>query len=98
MVKLTRLNNDLVVINADHLSCVEARPDTTLFLITGEKIIVRESLDEVVALCIEYRRLVRMTDPSTTAPIEGDPPAIVGVPRRVSEYPSRRPQPFRGDR
>lgn len=94
MLKLTRLNNQTVAINPDHISWVEATPDTTLSLINGEKLLVRESLDELIHAVIQYRRLVRMTEPQSNeilGPVEGDPPRL-GVSLRVphlSEYPRR---------
>lgn len=48
MLKLTRLDHRTVAINPDHITWVEANPDTTLCLIGDRKIIVRESLDEVI--------------------------------------------------
>ena len=64
MIKLTRLNNHIVAINPDHIGWADATPDTTLFMIGGEKIIVRETLDELIGQIIEFRRRVRMTEPS----------------------------------
>jgi flagellar protein FlbD len=92
MIKLTRLNNHTVAINPDHISWADATPDTTLALIAGEKIIVRESLDDLVALVVEFRRLVRAT-PMPTEPedaLVGDPPRVTVSPRRThSEPPAR---------
>lgn len=48
MLKLTRLDHRTVAINPDHIAWVEATPDTTLCLLGDRKIIVRESLDEVI--------------------------------------------------
>lgn len=47
MLKLTRLNHQPVAINPDHISYVEAHPDTTLYLFNGERLLVRESVDEL---------------------------------------------------
>jgi flagellar protein FlbD len=59
MLKLTRLNNQTVVVNPDHIYAAEAAPDTTLKLAGGERIIVRETLDELISCVVEYRRRVR---------------------------------------
>jgi uncharacterized protein YlzI (FlbEa/FlbD family) len=48
MIKLTRLDRQEIAINSDLIVWVEAHPDTTLRLATGERILVREALDEVV--------------------------------------------------
>ncbi len=93
MLKLTRLNNHIVAINPDHIGWVDATPDTTLALIGGEKIIVRESLDELIALVIQFRRLVRVGLEHAGAPdgFIGDPLTITIPPRRAqSEAPQQR--------
>ncbi len=91
MIKLRRLNNQVVAINPDHIEWVDATPDTTLFLIGGEKIIVRETLEELIDLVVEFRRRVRRTEPPThlLGDVEGDPPRIASVPamRRISDPP-----------
>ena len=48
MLKLTRLNHHVIAINPDHICWVEETPDTTLSLVNGEKLLVRESLDELI--------------------------------------------------
>ncbi len=55
MIDLTRLNGTRIVINCDLIKFAEAAPDTTLTLVTGEKLIVREGLDELTASIIAYR-------------------------------------------
>jgi flagellar protein FlbD len=91
LIKLTRLNHHIVAINPDHIGWVDATPDTTLVLIGGEKIIVRETLDELIGLVVEFRRRVRMTEPCVDrlGTLEGDPPRVGSVPaaRRMSDRP-----------
>lgn len=88
MLKLTRLNNHVVAINPDHIGWVDSTPDTTLFLIGGEKIIVRETLAELIAAVIDFRRLIRGADPEG-GPI-GDPPRFGPPPRApTSDFPAR---------
>ncbi len=58
MIKLTRLNREPFVLNADLIEHLEATPDTVISLITGQKVMVRESADEVIRRVIEYRRAV----------------------------------------
>ena len=102
MIKLTRLNNHVVVINPDHICWADATPDTTLFLIGGEKIIVRETLEELIEQVVEFRRRARMSSPSMDplGVIEGDPPRIAGTPalRRASDPPRRSGPPSMGPR
>jgi flagellar protein FlbD len=93
MLKLTRLNNHTVAINPDHISWADAMPDTTLALIGGEKIIVRETLDELIALVVEFRRLIRAGSWSSEPhdALIGDPPRISVAPRRSQSDPPPRP-------
>ena len=99
MIKLTRLNQHTVAINPDHIAWIEALPDTTLFLIGNEKILVREAVDDVIDLVIEFRRLVRR-GVQTADDVTGDPPHVGPVaPRRASDVPTHRasaPAPSRG--
>ncbi len=56
MIRVTRLNGSQLVVNADLIREVEATPDTVVTLTTGNKLLVRESVDEVVRAVIQYRR------------------------------------------
>jgi flagellar protein FlbD len=59
MIKLTRLNGEEFVVNADLIRFVERRPDTYITLVNDERLIVRESLEEVVARSTEFARDTR---------------------------------------
>ena len=61
MIRLTRLNGDEFVVNADLIRFIESRPDTFVTLTTDDRLIVRESVEEVVKRAISYSRAVRMT-------------------------------------
>ncbi len=58
MIRLTRLNNQPLTVNSDLIKFVEQSPDTLITLVTGEKIVVRETADEVLARLIEFRRSI----------------------------------------
>jgi flagellar protein FlbD len=58
MIQLTRLNNHPLVVNSDLIKLVEQAPDTVITLVSGEKIVVRESARDVIALVIQFRRSV----------------------------------------
>lgn len=55
MIALTRLNGHPMMLNSDLIKTAEASPDTMLTLINGEKLIVREQLDEVMERVLAYR-------------------------------------------
>jgi flagellar protein FlbD len=56
MIELTKLQNAKIVVNADLIEFVESTPDTLITTTTGKKLMVRESVDEVVKAIIEYKR------------------------------------------
>jgi flagellar protein FlbD len=59
MIALTRLNGQQFVINADKIRYIESTPDTVVCCDTGEKMMVKETLQEVMKRAIEYARVVR---------------------------------------
>ena len=58
MIQLTRLNNHPLIINSDLIKAIENAPDTVISLVTGEKIVVLESSEEVLERIIEFRRRI----------------------------------------
>ncbi len=58
MINVTRLNGKKYVINADLVEFVEETPDTVITTITGRKVLVKETSEEVIDLVVEYRRRV----------------------------------------
>ena len=63
MITVTRLNGQQFVVNAEMIRTVEANPDTTIQLINGDHVIVRESMQQVVELAVEYGRSLRRLIP-----------------------------------
>jgi flagellar protein FlbD len=58
MIQLTRLNNQPLMVNSDLIKYVERAPDTVLTLVTGEKIIVRETPEHVLERIVAFRRAI----------------------------------------
>lgn len=78
MLKLTRLNQQVVAINPDHIVYIDVAPDTTLRLLNGDKLIVRESLDELIDRYVEFRRRIHTLGPGV-CPLgrsEGERPIV----------------------
>ncbi len=59
VITVTRFDKRVVVLNAELIKMIEAKPDTAISLINGDRILVRESVDEVVKRAVEYGRIVR---------------------------------------
>jgi flagellar protein FlbD len=56
MIRLTHLDGSPFVLNAELIRYVEQLPDTFVTLTTGERLVVREPLDEVVRRAVDYQR------------------------------------------
>lgn len=63
MIALTRLNGKGFVLNAELIRTIEENPDTTITLVSGDHIVVREKMAEVVTRTIDYGRLLRRLMP-----------------------------------
>lgn len=61
MLKLTRLDQRVIALNPTHVVWVESTPDTMVLLLGGQKIIVRESIDEVTELFTSFYERVGYT-------------------------------------
>lgn len=58
MVKLSRINGAEVTVNAELIETVEATPDTIVALTTGKRLMVVETIDQVVEKVMAYRRSI----------------------------------------
>ena len=58
MIQLTRLNNQPLIVNCELIKFVEKAPDTVLTLMNNEKIVVRETSEEVLDKIVDFRRRV----------------------------------------
>ena len=58
MILLTRLDKSRVLVNIETVKLFESTPDTVVIFLNGDSMIVTESLEEVEARVIEYKRKV----------------------------------------
>jgi len=58
MIQLTRLNNQPLTVNSDLIKFIEKAPDTVLTLVSGEKVVVLESSEQVLEKVVEFRRTI----------------------------------------
>ncbi|HHZ16594.1 MAG TPA: flagellar FlbD family protein [Peptococcaceae bacterium] len=58
MIELTKLNGTPFVVNAELIEIIEATPDTVITLINGRKMMVKETVDEVVKKAVDYKKLI----------------------------------------
>lgn len=59
MIYLTKLNGNQFIVNADLIESVEATPDTMITLTNGKKIVVTESIAEVIQKSLEYKGKIK---------------------------------------
>jgi flagellar protein FlbD len=71
MIQLTRLNNTRLAVNSDLIKYVEEAPDTVITLLNGEKLVVRETTEQVIGRVRDFRRSV-LCAASGTAPASVD--------------------------
>ncbi|PKK84422.1 MAG: endoflagellar protein [candidate division Zixibacteria bacterium HGW-Zixibacteria-1] len=57
MIRLTKLNDQEIVINDDLIEFIESTPDTIISLIDGKKIMVRETPDEIIKRVAAFRKM-----------------------------------------
>jgi len=58
MIRVTRLDGTEYYINPHQIECIEVRPDTTLLMMSGRNLIVREEVDTVLEKILAYRNLL----------------------------------------
>lgn len=58
MISVVRLDGKSMMLNADWIQSVESTPDTLITLTNGAKIIVQDSLDQVIRAFKAYKREV----------------------------------------
>ncbi len=69
MILLTRLNNRPLVVNSDMIKFIENTPDTVITLVSGEKIVVLETVAEVMEAILNFRcRIVAAASASVRGP------------------------------
>jgi flagellar protein FlbD len=83
MIQLTRLNNHPLMVNSDLIKFVEKAPDTVLTLVSGEKIVVLETSQQVLEKIVEYRRAILsgtfLHSPEATAAAAKDAPPCAPI-------------------
>lgn len=56
MIELTRMDGKAIILNADWIQSIESTPDTLITLTTGVKLIVKDSVPDVVKAFKRYKR------------------------------------------
>ncbi|MBN2509626.1 MAG: flagellar FlbD family protein [Spirochaetales bacterium] len=58
MIKVTKLNGTSYYVNPHQIEYIELNPDTTLIMLSGKRLVVKEDYDTIFSDIVEYRRLI----------------------------------------
>jgi len=75
MIQLTRLNNTRLAVNSDLIKYVEQAPDTVITLLNGEKLLVRETTEQIIERVLNFRRSMLTASSEMAQPGAGHDPA-----------------------
>jgi flagellar protein FlbD len=58
MIKVTRLNDSVLMVNVDRIQSLQAIPETVITFTNNDKIMVKEPLEEVSQKIVDYQRTI----------------------------------------
>ncbi|MBU1626306.1 flagellar FlbD family protein [bacterium] len=58
MIRVTRLDNTQIVINAEIIETIEEAPDTIISTTSNKKYFVKETAEQVIEKIIQYRKFI----------------------------------------
>lgn len=67
MIRLSRLKGGTLVVNLEVIATLEATPDTIVTLTNGDKLLVADRVDDIIAKAVAYRQAI-MAGPPILAP------------------------------
>ena len=58
MIKVTRLNDSVLMINVEMIQSLQATPDTVITFTNHDRLMVKEPVEEISQRIVEYQRSV----------------------------------------
>ena len=58
MIKVTRLNNIEMIVNAERIQSLQSTPDTLITFTNKDRLMVREPVEELSRRILDYRRML----------------------------------------
>ncbi|MGF7057162.1 flagellar FlbD family protein [Brassicibacter mesophilus] len=55
MIELRKLNDKAFILNCELIESIEETPDTVITLTTGKKLLVKETVDEIINKVITFK-------------------------------------------
>ena len=59
MIKVTRLNDSVLMINVEMIQSLQATPDTVITFTNQDRLMVKEPVEEISQRIVEYQRSVK---------------------------------------
>ena len=81
MIKVTRLNDSVLIINVEMIQSLQATPDTVITFTNQDRLMVKEPVEEISQRIVEYQRSVNAMDGDEAC----DSPEMMG---HGSEFPA----------
>ena len=70
MIQVTRLDGREMILNAELIFSIQQTPDTLVAFTTGERLMVKDTLEEVMSKVIDYRRHINALLPHVIHEVE----------------------------
>ena len=58
MIQVTKLNDKTYYLNPHQIEYIECNPDTTIIMLSGKRLVVRDDYQALFGKIVEYRRLI----------------------------------------
>jgi len=81
MIKVTRLNDSVLIINVEMIQSLQATPDTVITFTNQDRLMVKEPVEEISQRIVEYQRSVNVMEGDEAC----DNPEMMG---HDSEFPA----------
>ena len=59
MILLKKINSAPFAVNADLIQYIEETPDTVITMTNDDKVVVQETMADIIQKVVHYRRLIR---------------------------------------
>jgi len=58
MIEVTRLDGRTYYVNPHQIEYIESNPDTTMVMLSGKRLVVREPYEQILERIVSYRKLI----------------------------------------
>ena len=58
MIEVTRLDGKVFYVNPHQIEYIESNPDTTMIMLSGKRLVIREDYQTILDRIVAYRRLI----------------------------------------